>query len=472
MTRKLTRDEQRIRAELKQQVLARAETNQEALSYYDGSVRVHSLNIAVPPQLANIGVVCDWPSTVVDTHHERMNFLGWDDGDGYGMAEFNRTFAAADRIQESVQDSLIYGVGFLSVEQVPGTNQWALHSVSPLDGTLRWDPITGRASAALRIIRNAGLSADGWVYSREVIHFEGYSIVVQPGTHPNDAEVVYEYKTVPGMVPFFRIRNKLRSREWYGRSLITPSVKYYTQAAARTMLGMEINREFYTTPQRYAMGADMSDFTASDNPSHQEMVEAGWRVTMGRMLAIPRDEDGQVPSVGQFTAAPPTPYIEQLRAYSQLLASATGLPTAYLGFSTENPPSGDAIRAWLERLIRSIEGQQRLITGDLNQLGWTLLYLTGTARPVWAEFTKQVAPKWESPATQQLAAESDALVKLIGAGVLPATHPWVLDRLRIPLEDQRAMKAELAKQTADKRLNELGSKLGTVKSDDLAGLQE
>lgn len=270
-----------------------------------------------------------------------------------------------------------------------------------------------------------------------------------------------------------QVRNKLRSRYWYGRSLITPAVRYYTEAAARTMLGMEINREFYTTPQRWAMNADMSLFTASDSPSQSELVEAGWRVTMGRMLALPPNEPGEnSPQVGQFSAAPPTPYIEQLRCYSQLLVSATGLPSAYLGFSTENPPSGDAIRAWLERLIRSIEGQQRLISPDLRRLGFQLARVHGRDVPVLAEFSNLVAETWESPATQQLSAESDALVKLIGAGVVPATSGFVLDRLRVPLDQRQAMQAELVKQQADKRLGTMLGALGAPTELDFEALKE
>lgn len=443
----ITSDQFSVLARLRAQLHARERVNREVLSYYDGSVRIKSLNIAVPPQLSQIGVVSDWPSTVVDTHHERMNFLGWSDNDRFGMVELGRDVAADVRILEAAQDSLVYGVGFLALEQT-SAGQWVMRSISPLDGTALWDPVTDQPAAAYRRVP---VEEQGRLV--EVLYLPGRNLLLESHVGDGQPTVLAEYPTVEGEVAVTRVRNKLRSRYWYGRSLITPAVRYYTEAAARTMLGMEINREFYTTPQRWAMNADMSLFTTADNPTQNELVEAGWRVTMGRMLALPPNEPGeQPPSVGQFSAAPPTPYIEQLRCYSQLLASATGLPSAYLGFSTENPPSGDAIRAWLERLIRNIEGQQRLISPDLRRMGFMLATVAGRDVPGMREFSTLVSETWESPATQQLAAESDAIVKLIGAGVVPATSKFVMDRLRIPLEQQQSMKAQRLKEQMEQRV--------------------
>jgi hypothetical protein len=41
-----------------------------------------------------------------------------------------------------------------------------------------------------------------------------------------------------------------------GRSEITKPIRYYTDAAARTLLGLEVNREFYNAPQRIGLNVD------------------------------------------------------------------------------------------------------------------------------------------------------------------------------------------------------------------------
>src|SRR5699024_7811864 len=114
----------------------------------------------------------------------------------------------------------------------------------------------------------------------------------------------------------------------------------YTDMALRTLVGAEVAREFYAVPQRYMMGAPESFFLDDDgNP------RGAWDAMMGKILAIERDEEtGDIPTVGSFTAHSTSPFFEQLRNLSQLLASETSIPPTYLGFVTDNPSSADAIR--------------------------------------------------------------------------------------------------------------------------------
>ena len=44
--------------------------------------------------------------------------------------------------------------------------------------------------------------------------------------------------------------NRMRASDVSGRSEITPAVRYYTEAAVRTLTGMEVHREVYQAPQR------------------------------------------------------------------------------------------------------------------------------------------------------------------------------------------------------------------------------
>src|SRR3546814_7117471 len=70
---------------------------------------------------------------------------------------------------------------------------------------------------------------------------------------------------------------------------------YHTDAGMRTMRRTEVGAEFFNAPQRYALGADEDAFTdANGNP-----VPA-WTIMLGRLLALSRDEDGELPQVGQF----------------------------------------------------------------------------------------------------------------------------------------------------------------------------
>ena len=150
-----------------------------------------------------------------------------------------------------------------------------------------------------------------------------------------------------------------------------------------------------------------------DNPSESEKVMAGFRATTGSLLTLPPPEMPGDPEMElhQFSSSPPTPFIEQVRAYSQLMSSATGIPVAYLGFSTENPPSADAIRAWLDRLILGCRNQQDLINPDLRQVGWMASWLNGNRVP-WSDFSTSVKERWEDPSSPTLSSDADAITKL------------------------------------------------------------
>lgn len=452
----LSDDEQAMLLSMRQGLAHKIRQNQILENYAEGRFKVKNLDIAVPPALAHIGAVSDWPGTIIDAYHERMNFEGWADGGRYGMTELSDALGAQSAVAESTFDALLFGIGFQMYErQTDGLGaRWVLRSVSPMEGTMLWDSGSRLPVAALR---KTGVEfTDGTLTRREVMAVRGWNYVIE------GENIVDVYATIPDLVVAGPQRNKLRSRRWAGRSLITPPVRYYTDAAVRTLVGMEINREFYTTPQRWAMNADMSMFVDSDEPTKSEMIEAGWKAAAGKMLAFPPNEEGEPePKVGQFSPAPPTPYVEQIRTYSQLLASATGMPSAYLGFSTENPPSGDAIRAWMERLTRGIGRMHRLTHQDINLIGWMGLRLEqGSNAPAWSEFSTTVRPKWEDPSTQTLAADTDAVSKAVAAESVAADDDWVYDRLRIPERDRPGVRAKLRQ----KGLSQLAASLQAGRS--------
>ncbi|MCK7676349.1 hypothetical protein [Corynebacterium pygosceleis] len=448
----LTAQESMFLARMRAVVQSRHRVNTTANNYYEGKFMVKNMNIAVPPTLAQIDTVSDWPGTVVDAHHERLHLAGWKDGGNYGLAGLSAATGLELRFSEAAHDSLVFGVGFIALEpSVQDPGEWSAVSVSPLEGTAIWDVMRDAPIAAYRQIDTSEYAGEAGM-SLEVLYLRDRVVLLQSRVGASTVQLSVPHRLdVP---PVVRVRNKIRSRRWYGKSLISPPVRYYTDAAVRTLLGMEINREFYTTPQRYALNADMSMFTESDNPTRSEKIKAGWDAIAGRMLAVPPPEEGDpAVDIGQFTAAPPSPYIEQVRCYSQLLASATGIPSAYLGFSSDNPPSGDAIRAWQERLVRSVQAQQKLVGPDLRRLAWMTLTVTDGTSVSWGEFASKVSEKWADPSTPTFASDVDASVKLIQAGAVGAQSDWVYDKIRVP-ESERAELRAAARASGMKDLAE------------------
>lgn len=147
-----------------------------------------------------------------------------------------------------------------------------------------------------------------------------------------------------GGVPMVIFPNRRRASRAGRRSEITKPVRALTDQAVRTLIGMDVNREFFSAPQRYIIGADEKQFSG----------KTGWELLVGSYLAIGANEDGEMPKVDQFPAASSAPYVDQLQALSQLLAAEAAVPRNYLGFVTVNPSSADAIRAEEARLVKRL----------------------------------------------------------------------------------------------------------------------
>jgi hypothetical protein len=214
--------------------------------------------------------------------------------------------------------------------------------------------------------------------------------------------------------------------------------------ASRSLLHMAITSEFYSAPQRYVLGASSEAFTDADgNP-----IDA-WSAIIGRLQVLSRDEEGNMPSVGEFTAATPQPFIDQVKLYAELVAANAGIPANYFGFNNQtNPTSADALRVMETRLIKTAERKQASYArGWLEVARLALLIRDGE---VPANFTNDVSVNWGNPAQITQAAAADAATKLISAGVLLPDSEVTYDELG--LTDSQKVILRQEKDAADAQL--------------------
>jgi len=289
----------------------------------------------------------------------------------------------------------------------------------------------------------------------ETLYLPGKTIELERGREGRMV-VVRRHNTTRDRIPVARLVNRARTSRKGGRSELTGAVRYLTDAAVRTLLGMEVNREFYTTPQRWLMGADMSVFTDEDG----NKVSA-WEAIAGHMLSMPRPHDdetgeyGELPTVGQFTAAPPEPYIAQVRAYSMLLAAEVGIPASYLGYATDNPASADAIRAGETRLIQRSIRRQRGFTQGWRRVAYNaLLWRDGK---VDLDKLAKIEPNWANPATPTPQAAADEATKLIGSGVLLPDSSVTYKRVGLTAIEQEQLSSEKRRAAARKMVADVAA---------------
>jgi len=423
----LSDDEQHLMTKMLDNLALYQARNAMKLAYYEGKQRVRQLGITIPPSMRDVEVVVGWPGTTVDVVEERLDWYGWMADNDFGLSEIYADNALHVDSGKAHLDALIYGTSFVIVGRGQGDEPEVLvtpHSPRTMTGI--YDERQRRLIAALAL----------W--------FDDEGVMVGASLYLPDQTVVMSHNAGSwsiedrdmhrlGRVPVVQLENRART-DVLGRSEISRAIRSYTDQAVRTMLGMEIHREFYQAPQRWVMGVDETQFQDADgNP------RTGWETIMGRVLALPRDDEGEIPQVGQFSAAAPTPYLDQARGLAQMLATEAGIPPSYLGFQTDNPASADAILRSEARLVKRSERRQSSFGRSWLEVAKLALRIRDGVVP--DEF-RDVTVKWREAATPTRSAAADEAVKLVGAGILPADSTITYDRIGLDPAEQRLLAAE------------------------------
>jgi hypothetical protein len=422
----ITDDEYRILKKLQSQLLSHLKGNATKQSYYEARQVVQHLDISVPAHLAGIGTAVGWAGTTVDAIDERIDFLGWvnDSGDLNGLDE---AYLDNDLDVESNYahiDSLTTGVSFISVgndrldllgnELAEGDERQLITVESSSTATVLWDYRKRRSIAGL-----SQTCDDNGNIVMETLYLEMANIVFSRDNESQTMEIVDRNQHNLGRCFMTRLCNRARPHQLEGRSEISPAVRYYTDAAVRTMLGMEVNREFYVAPQRFVLNAKPEDFGVTSDMSAEEKYRRGLSVAMGMINIVPPREDnteGDPPAVVEFKPAPPTPFIEQVKAYSIQMSAETGLPATLFGFVTDNPTSGDAIVKSEFRLTR--RSARRISSFGLGWKEVALLTLLARDGDVETDFIRNLRCRYANPMLPTPAATADELQKMVAAKIL------------------------------------------------------
>lgn len=179
--------------------------------------------------------------------------------------------------------------------------------------------------------------------------------------------------------------------------------------------------EHHATPRKHVTGVSEKDFV--DEQGNQVPL---WKVAMGDVWAIPhpkQDSRGPAPletKVGQFAASDLRNFHESLKAIAQIAMSKYGLPPLYMGYSSDNPASAEAIQFSLERLVLRALKRQLWWGGACRR----------SARIQWAIMGNNpidisgLEAKWRNPATPTMASKMDAAAKAVGAGIIDDEQAW------------------------------------------------
>lgn len=469
----ITDRERELAGELSAQLRQHANNNEQKWSYYEGRSGVKNMGIAIPEPMFDVKAVMGWPEIVVDALAERVEWLGWRSSEDIeGLETVVRQNQLDVEVSKAVLDSLVTGVGFLAATAGgEGEPEVIVTAVPSSQATYTWDARLNRMASGLVVSHGP----DGELY--ETLYLPDVTIsrvAARDGTESVTRDEHYR-----GRCSLIALPNRARSSaQAQGKSEISSTIRYYTDHGIRTVLGMEYNREIYTTPHRYLLNVTPEQIGMSEEPTQSELVRAGWQVAQNKALFLPPgdpDEGISDPQVGQFTAAPPTPYIDELRMLAQLVSAQSGVPTSYLGFVSDNPTSADAIRASEARLVKKAELRQtsfgRALVNDLAFVCQAIL----DGGPPSVEFMTGLSCVWREASTPTLAATVDAWIKLVQAGVASGSSEVLLDKLGLTEAEKAVIRRERAEDRALARLEALVAKARSPESPEVdpdVGLDE
>lgn len=405
-------------------------------AYFNGEQLVRDLGISIPPQLKGLHTVIGWPRVGVESLEERLDLEAVRWADGSDSSDLSEIVDANDLLDESSLahlDALIYGREYLSVGTGDDDGPPVISVESPLDMTLLWDARIRMGTAALRECQTDGLIESGADERMLVLYLPDQTVTAVP-TASGGWEVVDRDLHNLGVVPVVRMANRQRTSDRVGRSEITPDVMSITDAACRRLMGIEVQAEFFGAPQRYILGASESAFQDAEGNA-----KSAWETYIGRVLALERDEDGAVPTVGQFAAHDPSGQTKIIDLYARIMASQFGLPPHMLGYTTDNPASADAIRSTEAKLVKRAERRSRRYGSAWQQAMRLALWVRDGEAP---DKSRRIETVWRNPATPTVAAQADATVKLVQAGIIPADSDVALEMAGLTENQRRRVRAD------------------------------
>lgn len=403
-------------------------------AYYDGTEPLKDLGIAVPPSMRNLEVVLGWPEKAVRALAARNIWDGFvapgTDDDPFALDDLLEANRFDLELPQAIVSTYKHSCSFISTtvgDVASGEPEVVILARSAEWSSALWDKTRRRLSAALAVTA----TGDRGEPTAFVVYLPDFVLTV---TKDGGKWTVNRQRNPLGQPLVEPLTYDPQLDRPFGRSRISRAVMNITDRAGRTVLRSEVSAEFYAAPQRYVLGADEEAFSGD---------AAKWKASMGRYLALTKDEDGETPTVGQFAQQSMEPHLAMLRQLATQFAGETGVPVASLGVVQDNPSSAEAIYAAKEDLIVEAGAANRILGTAVKRSAQKAVMLRDRLTEPTPEL-RRLQARWGNPAFLSLAESSDALVKL------SSVFPWIGES-EVALEMVGFTAPQITRLLSDKR---------------------
>ena len=402
--------------------------------YFDGKAPLKDLGISLPPQLRNMEVVLGWPEKAVRSLAHRNVFDGFvhpeQTEDPFGLAEILVDNDFDLELPQAIISAYKHSCSFLTVTRgdvqsgdpdvliLPRSAEWSAAT---------WDKRRRRVSAALAVT-SADESGDPTAFT---VYLPDVVLICARGAGGRWS--TDRRRSPVGEVLVEPLRYDPQLDRPFGRSRISRAVMSITDRGIRTVARSEVGAEFFTAPQRYVLGADEDAWSGTNK----------WQAIVGRFLALSKDEDGDTPTVGQFSQMTMQPHMDQLRSIAAQFASETSLDLSQLGIVQDNPSSAEAIYAAKEPLIIEARAANRVFGASLVKVAQKAIMLRDGLRGLTPEL-RRLMVKWTPPEAASPVSRAQAMQLEI------QSLPWVAETT-VALEGFGHSAAEIERMQSEKR---------------------
>lgn len=362
--------------------------------YYDMKYTVRDMNITTPKNFSWMMPKLGWCKQAVDSFADRCRFDEFRN-DNFKLNEIFQMNNPDILFNAAITGAAIASCSFIYIHaDENGFPQMEVIDASDATGII--DNVTGLLKEGYAV-----LARDDKKTPIIEAYFEpGATTFYEQGREPYTLTNTAPY---PLLVP---IINRPDAKRKFGHSVISRSCMSLVGSACRTIMRSEVSAEFYSFPQKYVTGLS-ADAEGMDT----------WKATISSLLQFSKDEDGDSPTLGQFSQQSMTPYNDQLKMIASVFAGETGLTTDDLGFATDNPSSAEAIKAAHETLRLSVKKAQQTFGYGFLNAG----YLAACVRdnyPLERKVFYQTTPAWKpifEPDVSALAGIGDCVSKFATA---------------------------------------------------------
>ena len=425
-------------AELIQVWQNKKKRNLERSVRYDGEQVLKDFGISLPPQMRNITAALGWTAKGIHAVTDRSRFedfispSGNDDPFGLNGLMWDNRFKV--EFPAASISSAVHGCSFLTVTA---------------------GDVESGEPEVLILARGAEFSAALWDNRKRAL--KGFLSIVEVDDLGSPTEMILYTPTAVytitkgrkwttdtrvnplGVVSVSPLVHKLELRRPLGHSRITRASAYYADAALRTVVRAEVSAEFYSAPEYYLFGADVSAFVGDDK----------WSALMGRINGMDIEDGEDKPDLHRFTGASPQPHTDQLRMWTQLFADDQDLDVKFADSS--NPSSADAIFAAKETLITTTRDANSLWGyGAVEAMQFGVMLRDGLTEV--PDEMKSLSAQFTDPAIVSPSGRADAFSKL-------AANIEGFGQSEVGMEYAGLSREQIMRFQAEQRRNQAGDRL-------------